>query len=222
MLQVISLEIFEARTGISRDTMTPLWSNALGVVSLRDLVSVQAIQVMSEEYLLKILCSTTLEGNKSVLAYRGCTIQRTRLDPHNMLVGQTFVEHSKCRRILEHLSNIFDGFCVSRGFAKSIPLVVLGTTSDGFCAIAHYLPPIVEQHNGGIHLLDGVHRCYLAGAVGTTIEAIVLRGVQIPFPCDVNTWGSLRLVDEKPPRAERFYNLRPDIFRDLKWVGVDG
>ncbi|MBI2120451.1 MAG: hypothetical protein HYT94_02390 [Parcubacteria group bacterium] len=222
MLQPIPLAIFEARTGISRDTITPFWSNAFGIVALRDIVSVQSIQVMSEEYLRKILHNTSLEGNEKLRAYEGCTIQRARLDPHNMLVGQTFVERAKCRQMLEHLSGIFDGFCVSRGFAKSIPLIILGTTKDGLCAIAHYLPPIVEQHNGGLYLLDGVHRCYLVSAIGTTIEAIVLKGVQIPFPCDVHTWASLRPVDEKPPSSERFYNLRPDIFRDLKWVGVDG
>lgn len=222
MFQPIPLEIFEARTGISQGVMAPTWAYASQIVSLRDIVSVSSIQVMSEEYLRKLVCNTTLEGDAGVHVYEKCHISRARIDPHNILVGQTFVERAKCQRMIEHLSSVFEGFCVNHGFAKSIALVVLGKIADGSFGIAHYVPPIVEQHNGGLYLLDGVHRNFLAGAVGTTIEAIILKNISIPFPCDVHTWASLRPVDEKPARAERFYNLRPDIFRDLKWVGVDG
>ncbi len=222
MFQSIPLEIFQARTGISRDIMTPTWAQASEVVSLRDIVSVSSIQVMSEEYLRKLICSTTLEGDEHSLVYEKCHISRARIDPHNILVGQAFVERAKYQRMIENLSRVFEGFCVNHGFAKSIALVVLGKIADGSVGIAHYVPPIVEQHHGGLYLLDGVHRNFLVGSVGTTIEAIILKNIQIPFPCDVHTWSSLHPVDEKPPRAERFYNLRPDIFRDLKRVGVDG
>jgi hypothetical protein len=222
MFQPIELNVFEERTGISSATDHVSWQSAAKIVSFRDIVSVSSIQVMPEEYLRKLLRNTTLVGCDGERIYKNCDISRARVDPHNLLVGQTFVEKEKIGKMLENLSKAFEGFCVNHGFAKSIPFVVLGKLSDGSFAIAHYIPPIVEQHNGGLCLLDGVHRNFLIGAVGTTIEAIILKNISAPFPCDVKAWSSLRLVDKKPPKEERFYNLQTDLFRDLKWVGIDG
>ena len=175
-----------------------------------------------EEYLRKLLYSTTLVGDPNLRVFENCGICHARIDPHNLQVGQTFVERLKVQKMLENLSRVFEGFCVNHGFAKSIPFVILGKISDGTFAVAHYIPPIVEQHGGGLYLLDGVHRNFLVGAVGTTIEAIILKDISTPFPCDVRPWSSLRLVEEKPPKEERFYNLNTELYRDLKWVGIDG
>jgi hypothetical protein len=59
-------------------------------------------------------------------------------------------------------------------------------------------------------------------SVGTTIESVVIRGVQQPLPCDARGWDSVKPVDEKPPKPERFFNLRPEYFRDVKRIGIDG
>ena len=37
----------------------------------------------------------------------------------------------------------------------------------------------------------------------------------LPFPADLQSWKTIQLVDAKPPREERFFNLKPELFRDL-------
>lgn len=169
----------------------------------------------------RLVFSTTLEG-QDTRPYQDCTIQRARVDPYNLLVGQTFVERPKYQRLIESLNQAFQGFCINHGFAKCISLIVLGKINDGSLALAHYLPPIVEEHSCGLHLLDGVHRNFLTKAIGTTIETIIIKGVKTPFPCEVGEWSRVKIVEQKPPRNERFINLKPILFRDLKWVGIDG
>jgi hypothetical protein len=145
------------------------------------------------------------------------------MDPHDLVIGQTFVERGKYQALLEVFPSLFDGaFCVSRGSAKCNALIVFGQTRTGVPAVAHYLPPFVESSNTSRFLVDGIHRNFLVMRVGTTIESIVIKGVTEPLPCDAVSWGTIKSVDTKPPRGERFHNLEPARFRNLKFVGVDG
>jgi hypothetical protein len=177
---------------------------------------------MPEEYLKALLFSTVLEGDRSNKIYADCSIQRARIDPHHLEIGQTFIERPKYQKLLENLPQVYSGFCVNHGFAKCSALIVYGQTSDGSSVVAHYVPPIIEVHNDRLFLLDGVHRDFLTMAVGTTVESVLIKGVKVPFPCDPRGWDEVRVVEQKPPRPERFRNLKPDLFRDLKWVGIDG
>ena len=132
------------------------------------------------------------------------------------------MERSKYQQFLERCDSMFSSFCVSRGMAKLGACIVLGRTVEGAQGIAHYVPPIIERHGSAWVLLDGVHRMYLARQVGTTLEAVVVSGVKTPFPTDLHGWESVSVVSEKPARSERYRNLRPELFRDLKHVGLDG
>jgi len=176
---------------------------------------------MPESYLEKLIFNTTLTGSDQKV-YKDCLIKRARIDPNNIRLGQTFVERHKYEKMIENLSDAFKGFCVNSGFAKCTPYIILGETKSGDIAIAHYVPPIVEEHGQGLLLLDGVHRNFLIRAVGTTIESIIIKRIAIPFPCDVHSWRHVKVVDAKPPKNDRFLNLKPELFRDLQWVGIDG
>lgn len=222
MFEVISLETFEGRTGIQQSDLGTLWGKARVITSLREIVQILSIQVMPTDYLERLVFNTTLEGNVDVKPYQGCAIQTARIDPHNLWVGQTFVERPKYQRLLENMGGVFDGFCVNHGFAKCTSLIVLGKTEDGSLVLAHYIPPLVEEHPDGLYLLDGTHRNFLIKAIGTTIETIIIKGVRTRFPCRPQNWSSVSVVDQKPPREERFRDFRPEYFRNLKWVGIDG
>jgi hypothetical protein len=219
MFENLPLEVFERRTGLNPNGSIQVASQ---VVSMRDLVKTTDISIMSEAYLKGLLSNIVLEGDKDCKVYRDCDLTRARIDPHNIEVGQTFVERPKYRRILENLPETFEGFCVNHGFAKCNALIIRGYDAQGNSVIAHYVPPIIEMHNDRLFLLDGVHRNFLTMAVGTTVETIILRNVRTPFPCDPRGWDQVTPVEVKPPRPERFRNLRTELFRDLKWVGIDG
>lgn len=222
MFNAISLDTFEQRTGIRQTDLGLLWGQVIQITSLKNIVRVLGIQVMPVDYLERLIFNTTLEGKEDVKPYRNCSIQTARVDPHNILIGQTFVERPKYQMILEKMGSFFDGFCVNRGFAKCAPLIVLGEVNDGSLALAHYIPPLVEEHPDGLYLLDGTHRNFLIRAIGTTVETVIIKGVKTEFPCRPQGWASVKVVDQKPPREERFHDFKPEFFRDLKWVGIDG
>ncbi|MFH1047415.1 MAG: hypothetical protein V1738_03875 [Patescibacteria group bacterium] len=222
MFNPLQLDEFTERTGIARDDLTGIWNRAERIVSLRDLTQVLNVQAMPKTYLQRLLNSITLAGDPSLHPYAGCRIQTLRLDPRSLLVGQTFIERPKYNSLIERFPDLFANFCLTKGFAKLTAQIVLGRLANGETAIAHYLPPIVEQHDARTLLMDGMHRNFILLAAGTTVEAIKIHDVLIPFPCRPQRWDAVCAVDRKPPKEERFFDLEPDLFRDIKSVGIDG
>ena len=220
MFTDMEMQEFRQRTRIS-DRHLETWSEAKKITSLRDIRRIIDLRVMPMQYLEQLLRNVTLAGAPNIHPYAEASIETVRMDPVSLLVPQTFIERAKYQGFLEGFQNIFKGFCVTRGVAKCTALIVFGETADGELAIAHYLPPIIEDH-GRLHLIDGMHRNFLVMTIGTTLETIVIRGVSVPFPCTPQGWSAVKVVSEKPPKEERFFNLKPGLFRDLKWVGIDG
>lgn len=221
MFVKIELDEFRKRVG-----MQPGFTARVDkIVSLRDLdpQHVFAVQVMSLAYLGNLIRNIPLEGDEKCKPYANCDISLVRIDPHDLVIGQTFVERKKYQSLLEDFGKLLDGrFCVTRGTAKCNALIVFGKTFEGEDAAAHYLPPLIEATNGTQFLVDGIHRNFIVMSVGTTIESVLLRNVKIPLPCETRAWSSIVIVDEKPPRHERFHELKPELFRDLKFSGIDG
>ncbi len=222
MFTPIALGDFESRTGLRLRDLCPVWRPDARVVSLRDIVGVTGVQAMPVDYLSRLFAGVGLEGDPLARPFRGCGIDLLRLDPEILRVSQTFIERSKYRALVENFPNAFGDFCLTRGIAKMTAIIVTGALADGSMGVAHYLPPIVEEHAGELYLLDGTHRNYLIRAAGTTIESVVIRGVRTPFPCQPQRWSSVRPVDAKPPRDQRFHDLVKELFRDLKNIGIDG
>ena len=222
MFQPISTEELENRIGklpFGRKRQAEI------IVSLRDIdpKNIISVEVMPREYLGRVVRGVTLEGDSSIKPYADCEITTSQVDPHDLKIGQTFIQREKYQQILENFSNMFGGnFCVARGIAKLGPLIIFGTTKDGRPAAAHYLPPIIEEGNGIRFLLDGIHRNFLVKNVGTTIESILIKGVKIRLPCSPESWNMIKAVEEKPPREERYFDLHAEFFRNLKHTGIDG
>jgi hypothetical protein len=219
----IDLGDFEKRTGI-RANEASIWHEADRIVSLRQMAEVLDVRAMRDDYLGRLMDSVTLLGDPSVHPYRGCRISSYQLDPRMSKVGQTFVERKKILALHERFDQVFTGFSSSipRGIANKGAYIVLGRTADGATAIAHYLPPIIEHFDGRHHVLDGIHRFSYVTGVGATIVVIKIEDPSSPFPCDPRKWDDVRAVDEKPPKDQRFFGLRPELFRDLKHIGIDG
>ena len=137
-------------------------------------------------------------------------------------IGQTFVERRKINALHELFNDAFVGHDVPRGISKKGAYIVRGLDPDGVPVVAQYLPPIVEQIESRHAVLDGIHRFSYVRGAGTTIEVIKISDPAAPFPCDLRKWSSITPVDTKPPKDQRFFNLKPELFRDLKYVGIDG
>lgn len=218
----LDFSLFEERTGIRKKEFSQGWDEANVVVSLRDLEKIVRIELMPHEYLRRLLESVPLTGDPECKPYKGRKFRQVRSDPNRLRIGQNFVENKKLLAFRNEFHGKFSEFCASTGYAKRTPFLILGKTTKNDLALAHYLPPIVESRTRGDCLLDGVHRNDLARVVGTTVESIVIFHPEPDFPCNVHGWDEVMAVDEKPPKNERFDDLKPHLFRDLKAVGIDG
>lgn len=197
-------------------------SGADRIVSPRQIAEARYMLAMRLDYLEKLLSSVPLQGDRDRRPYAGCRIDRYRIDPRMSKIGQTFIERGKISALHEMSDAMFHEHDVPYGISKKGASWIFGVTAGGDRAIAQYLPPIVE-HVGGRHaVLDGIHRFSYVRGAGTTIEIVKISDPKEPFPCDLQKWGAAKPVDAKPPKAERFFNLRPELFRDLKYVGIDG
>jgi hypothetical protein len=211
--------LFIERTGLKFPSIS---TKITKIVAMKDLVKIDDLFAMSKNYMMTLLRSITLEGDNTIRPYENAVIETCRIDPHQLLVGQTFVERGKYQNLVENITNIFESFAIGNGFAKCGSYIVIGRTADGQRAIAHYLSPIVEIFKNNQCLIDGVHRNFITRAAGTTIQSIVIKNVSVDLPCEFGKWDNIRVVNEKPPREERFINLDKYFFRNLSWSGIDG
>lgn len=222
MFQPIPIGEFEARTGIRTGDLDSSYSRAVKVVSLRDVPHIDRIQVMSHAYLARLLSRVTLVGDPNRRPYAEADISVVAIDPKQLRVVQTFLQRRKYIDFIESFPARFRGFCMPSGISRFGPIIVLGRDKEGEEVMAHYVPPIVEAENSHTNLLDGIHRNFIILRAGASIESVLIRGVGVELPAVPNTWESVMVVDEKPPPEKRFFNLREELFRDLKYVGVDG
>lgn len=217
----VGMNDFKSRTSISHSDLFHSCADVEVVTSLRTLTEIKSLLVMPFDYLKQLLGSVTLVGNEHEHPYEHVKIDTVRMDPKQLKIPQTFVQRDKYQALLEDFSQVFHGFLTTKGMAKCTALIAHGKTTDGRPAIAHYVPPIVEKW-GEMCLVDGMHRNFVVMQVGTTIETVVVEGVCSAFPCAPQKWSRVKVVTEKPPKDERFFELNESLFRDLKWVGIDG
>jgi hypothetical protein len=217
----IDLSDFGRRTGLDMREYAQM-SGADRIVSPLQIQIARHVLNMRLDYLERLLKSVPLLGDPARKPYAACRIDRYRLDPNMSKVGQTFIERRKINALNETFGGMFDEHDVPYGIAKKGASLIFGTTAEGDRAIAQYLPPIVEQIASRHAVLDGIHRFSLTRSAGTTLEVVKINDPTEPFPCDLRKWSSIKAVDAKPPKDQRFFNLNEALFRDLKYVGIDG
>ncbi|MBM3234123.1 hypothetical protein FJZ19_03440 [Candidatus Pacearchaeota archaeon] len=191
------------------------------VIPPRALVQVKNIWFLKREVFEALIKHIPLRGFPDVFPYRDAEIDVFDIQPRGFDIGQTFVLERKILDIMQNLEGkLFSRFC-TRGISSMPPVQLYGLDADGKKAMAFYIPPIIEIHQVPV-LIDGVHRSYLCNAAGTTIHAVHVRNVSEQLPFDSVFWEDCSLVKEKPPREQRYRNLKMDYFRALNAVGIDG
>lgn len=192
------------------------------VVSPREIESVTKTCIMHHDLLNALIRNIPLRGAPSIKPYSEADVDIALAEPRTFKIGQTFVLKTKVLELMiEMPQRIFDGFCLS-GVSAAPPLEMYGIDNQQRPALAFYVPPLLEYHNARPALLDGIHRSYICKGAGTAINAIHLFNIQQPLPYDSISWHDCELSEEKPPKEERYRNLRTNFFRDLTYVGIDG
>jgi len=53
----------------------------------------------------------------------------------------------------------------------------------------------------------------------------MIRNPELPFPCSPKNWKEIEIIslNDKPKNLEdRYFDLQKGLFRDLKYLGIDG
>ena len=193
------------------------------VVPLRYLNDITSAPVPMTSKILNNLIShiRTLDQQKP---FQKFTAVLGKVDPKQLKVGQKFVYRENYLDLLENLTGLFSRFSIPSGVTELGAYFIFGKDKDGEEAMACYTPPIIEQHDSHLVVMDGIHRNYIT-KLGSTISAIIVRGISIPFPCGLHSWDEVEVISlrEKPKDInDRYFELNKGLFRDLKYFGIDG
>lgn len=200
----------------------PVIRHVQQVLPLKDVARVESVLHMSKSMLRMVLTKIKTQSQESPFLesrFRIC-----KIDPQELRVGQKFVYRDNYTALLEELPGRFSEICMSAGMTELNAFVAIGKTVDETPCVAFYLPPIAERHEGLV-VMDGMHRNFITKQAGTTITSIVADRVLIPFPCAPQDWSEVKVINlaEKPKDPnERYFRLRKELFRDLKYFGIDG
>ncbi len=224
----IEKEKFLERLGISerefrKKLCIPDLKRVETIVPLRYMRQIDAISPLSFE-MLKCLLSRmkTLGG---VPAFENADFQLCKIDPQHLKIGQRFVYRENYQNLLESLPALLGKFVLSSGIGDLGSYFIFGEDMRGIQALACYMPPIIEQHGSDFVVMDGIHRNYIAKQLGKTLSSIVVANPSVPFPCSPKSWSEIKVISlsEKPKSvSERYFDLTKELFRDLKYLGIDG
>lgn len=195
------------------------------VIPLRNIVKVEEIQLFRTNVVDRLIRHIPLRGpleSQVKYPYKDSEIKIYGREPKGFYLGQRFVLTRKVLGIMQGLNlGIFKDF-ETRGVSKMPPVRVYGYDSGGKRVVGLYIPPIIELHDNYAILIDGIHRSYVCMAAGTTINAVHISHVAAPLPFRRTSWEHAPLVEKKPDIEHRYFDLRKDLFRDLRRVGIDG
>ena len=197
------------------------------IVPLRSLKTIASPPIpISHELLAHLIRHIkTLDGR---MPFPRAQLQMVKVDPRQLKIGQRFVYRENYQRLLEELPDIFHRYAMAGGGLSDLgACFVFGFDEDGKYSLACYLPPLIEDHgNGdGLVIMDGIHRNFTVRQAGGTINAVILRQVDLPFPCGPRSWSEIKVIPlaDKPKDVnERYFDLQIGLFRDLKYLGIDG
>jgi len=211
---MLSVEDFKERTRMDLDP------EAEFIIPLRNVPKIKRMEDMKQCY-LEALLRTVPTNDKKHIPFQNAEFQYYEWNPSNIRAPQTFVQIDKLVNLLDlTTTGIFADYGYT-GFTRLTPKVVYSEINETLYA-ALYVPPIIEQHDGDYLLLDGVHRSSLVRGTGGSMRYIVIKDVNVEFPTTPRPWEDVQKVQYKPPMEERYENLKPELFRDLKYVGIDG
>jgi len=224
----IELNDFLSRLGLNdNDFVKKLCLPDLGaikhIVPLRFMREIEQISPISKEMTFFLLSQMkTMNGHRP---FRNSKIRLSQYHPANLKVGQKYAYEENLTGVLKGLPSFFEKFMIPCGVSELGSWFLFGKDIDGVPAMACYMPPIVERHGKNLVIMDGIHRNFIAKQFGVSINVILVEEISIPFPCSMREWCELQVIslNDKPKDInERYFDLTKELFRDLKYLGIDG
>ncbi|MEK7560142.1 MAG: hypothetical protein AAB522_02490 [Patescibacteria group bacterium] len=193
------------------------------VIPLRDMPEIESIAPLSQALLWEIIRKIkTFDGQRP---FTNSKMYLGRIDARQLKIGQKFVYREKYQGLLENLPQIIKKFAIADGLCDLGAYLFFGIDTEGKYAMAFYIPPMIEQHNSEFVIMDGVNRNYLNKQTSPSAMAIIIKNVSVEFPCDLQDWDNtcvIGLAHKPEDMRDRYFNLKENLFRDLKFLGIDG
>ena len=194
------------------------------ILPLRNMTEIHSLVPISWELLTFLLRQIkTLDGQS---AFSNINIASRKQDPRALKIGQKFVYRENYTMLLEKVPDVFQKFPItSCGLGDFSAFFVFGLDDCEAYAMACYLPPIIEKHETELVIMDGIHRNFIGKQTGKTLNALIVENVSVPFPCSMHDWPEIAVIslNDKPKDInDRYFDLQKGLFRDLKYLGIDG
>ena len=210
--------------GFKKELKLPKADEVNKIIPLRDMTAVQSIIQINSELLLHLIKRVkTLDGQ---FPFKYSTIHQEVVNPNQLKIGQKYVYRENYSKILESMTEIFRSHTGEwEGLGNLGAYFVFGFNGEGTYSMACYIPPIIEIHGSKPLIMDGIHRNYIARPFRVTINALIIKNIDIPFPCSPKNWSEIQVISlvDKPKNLEdRYFDLKKNLFRDIKYLGIDG
>lgn len=194
------------------------------IIPLRDLSEVHEVLDFNQKVFTSLIRKIPLRSSsgEKIYPYEESNIRVFELDPKALKIGQRFVLESKLLSLMSSFSRGPLSEFILGGISRMPPKKVYGIDKEGRKVMAFYIPPFVERHNESAVLIDGIHRSYICGSSGSTINLVYIKNINSPLPFSPIEWKETKLCNEKPPIDQRYDSLNKEFFRDLGAVGIDG
>lgn len=195
------------------------------VIPLKNLAKVNTVIPLKKKFFEQIIRNiTTLD--KKEKPFKSSEVNLVKVYPDQLKIGQKFVYRENYQKLIEQIPAIFDEYLICSGIYDLGAFVLTGLDAQENYCLAYYLPPIIEQHyKKGLVIMDGIHRNFINRQIGHTLNAIIVNNVKVPFPCSFHSWNEIQIIPLKnKPKdiKKRYFDINSDLFRDLKYFGIDG
>lgn len=202
----------------------PKINSVTKVIPLRNIVEIRSIIPLRKDFLEKIIRGIKTV-DKTLKPFEFSEIKLVKTDPNQLKIGQKFVYRENYQNLLEKMPRIFDKFLLSAGFCDLGAFMIFGLDAQRSYCLAYYIPPIIEKHEKELVIMDGIHRNFINKQMGHTLNAIFVENVRAPFPCSLHSWNEIQIIplkDKPKDINKRYFDLNTGLFRDLKYLGIDG
>ncbi|MDP2668506.1 MAG: hypothetical protein Q8P07_01580 [bacterium] len=200
----------------------PDFSDTQTIIPLRFMSNVNALVPIRNDMLRHIISRVkTMNGHSP---FENADIKCTKAVPENLKIGQKFAYRENLIGIID-IKKYFKQLAMPAGISELGAWFLYGTDENGRPALSCYMPPMIERHGKNTVIMDGIHRNYIAMSFGISMSVIHIENISSPFPCGMMDWSELQSIplSEKPSDInERYFTLTKELFRDLKFLGIDG
>ncbi|EKE11810.1 MAG: hypothetical protein ACD_15C00024G0007 [uncultured bacterium] len=158
----------------------------------------------------------TLLSDKYVFPYRSAQISLEEIVPRDIKITSFYAlkENLTFIRILRQklLDQGYDIFHLTQG------LVIQINEEDP----REIVPPVVEVENDIPFILDGLHRAFVADAIGSSLSVMVVRSALTQSYALPNEWSEIIIrqeVPKNPLEKKRYKEGYRSLYRDLPGTG---